>query len=89
MEIRSNLKQIAAAKWKNWRTVKKWLSDFEEVWRTNKYWKRELVGYTENDSGKVERKIVIDEEEYEKLLSYKRNNEGLPTDIRWAEDEGV
>ena len=49
------------------------MGDFEEVWRINKNWKKELVGYMDNVAPKIERKIVIDEEEYNKLLSYKQN----------------
>lgn len=60
MEIWSNLKQIAIAKGKNWRTIKRSIKEYEEVWRTNKYWKRELVGY-------------IDDQQ---VLLYKQNLDG-------------
>lgn len=60
LEIRANLKQIATAKGKDYRTIKTMMEDFEEVRRTNKYWKRELVGYI--DARK--KMVVVSEEKY-------------------------
>jgi len=66
MIIRRNLKQIAKAKKKNWRTIKKSIGEYEEVWRVNKSGREELVGYME----KVPKTILVSEEEYLKDRSF-------------------